>query len=544
MIHKQVIKSNLTIVILWFALVFNSCSYFTEPEPYVNSEARPAPEVKSVDILLYKPGQHVGGTITITYFPQIIPPQSVYQVILFIDTVSISPEYGYIATFRVNTTSWSQALHTLRFEVWKTYNHLGIEANLRNAPSESYKTTLIFDQTSPIAPLNVKITNVNGHPHLSWQGSAFSSFFCYVIKKNGTPLDTLFSQSDSSFDDSQYKLADFDKVSYSVGSSNAGTVAYSSPVTLQYGQSLSLNSAKGILDDFNERAIFQSDYSIIHSDFSVDFYSYIISASTKTSGVLTNLLISAESGVCPAAKSPDGTRFFLWEHDYGSILEFDSIFQAVNQPYIAIPGRNYKFAVGLEEKIYYSLGTGALFIFKKDGTTSGPYNIFDGPVNFISISPDGSTMLVADNKGIKNYSLRGDSSVLTLQSSVKDQISLFRVDWNKSNIFIVRQNKIIEAWDISTLNSMSSFQVSASMPATSEITAITTNSKYLYVAYTVQHNGSAASIVVEYDLATHQQTRSWSFPSVIQSLLGSEHGRYLFACTSTDQWIVDIGGTP
>jgi hypothetical protein len=82
------------------------------------------------------------------------------------------------------------------------------------------------------------------------------------------------------------------------------------------------------------------------------------------------------------------------------------------------------------------------------------------------------------------------------------------------------------------------------MPPATDITALMVNSNSLYVAYTIQMNGGPATLLVEYNIATDQQTRSWTFSSVVQSLLGSQNGRYLFACTSADQWIVDIGGTP
>jgi hypothetical protein len=148
---------------------------------------------------------------------------------------------------------------------------------------------------------------------------------------------------------------------------------------------------------------------------------------------------------------------------------------------------------------------------------------------------------VADNKGVKSYLLTEEHATFALQSSITDSVGLFRADWNNSRIFITRQKIIVEEWNTQTLNSIGSFQTSSSLPSVTDITALTANSKYLFIAYTIQHNGGNASIVVEYDISTKQQTRSWSFSSIIQSLLVSENGRYLFACTSTDQWIVDVG---
>ena len=119
----------------------------------------------------------------------------------------------------------------------------------------------------------------------------------------------------------------------------------------------------------------------------------------------------------------------------------------------------------------------------------------------------------------------------------------FRSDWRNSRLFVdleVGPNGAsgIAMLDARTLQPLVVYQRPSSQVSYAQISAFFVNATHLYVAYRNQ------PLLAEYDIEGGQLTRSWKFQSDILSLLGSDNGRYLFACTSSDQWIVDLGGNP
>ncbi|HUI29450.1 MAG TPA: hypothetical protein VLX91_04465 [Candidatus Acidoferrales bacterium] len=525
----------------FFILSLSSCG-FIEPKPAINSQAGHVPGLR---LLVFKNGQHVAGTINLTVVPDSMPAQ-ITQLNLSVDSTSVSP-------LSLNTTNFSQGDHVLHFTARLTSPTSGF-VNYQNGVVDTLNVTLNFDQTPARAVSGLSVSNSNAHPVLSWSPNPFSTFLCYIVRRNNTIIDSIFSETTASFVDTGYTLADFDRVSYDVGTSNCGSVAYSPAMTFQLGQFLSLipisgnldySNVTGVLENLGDKVIFESDFGILHSDFSVDFYSFLVSMSTQTHNILSQAKVQStwmDYTPGPYAKSLDAARIFGVQPYTGTIIVLDTNLQQLSLSSVSFGSPRNLFAVGWADNLYSSDGNGTLYVYASDGTRINSYeNILGGQARFLSISPDGTTMLAADNKGIKSFALSHDSVVFKLQSPIKDQLGLFHCDWNDSLVFITRQNAIVEGWDVGTLKSLGSFHPSAGVPQVSSVTALTANSRYLYVAYTVRYNNGPASIVVEYDVSTRQQTRSWIFPSVVQSLLGSEKGRYLFACTSSNQWIVDLG---
>ncbi|MGE5860539.1 MAG: hypothetical protein ACM34J_08280 [Ignavibacteria bacterium] len=257
------------------------------------------------------------------------------------------------------------------------------------------------------------------------------------------------------------------------------------------------------------------------------------------------------NGTFVKSKSLDGKRLIILikKPSPGSVIvKIDRLpFDDFSYPSINYDATNpkddvYGFAVGTNDILYYSDIHGNLSISTSSGNYLASYNIFDGPARYLTISPDGSKMLGVDNIGIKNYFLRRDSAIFSLQSSVFDKIGLFYPDWKNSRIFITRQNTILEEWDIQSLNPNGAFQIPDSMQVANNITAIRANSRFLYAAYTLQENENDSSLVVEYEIASQKVSRFWNYKYLVQSLAGSENGRYLFVGTSYAQWFIDLGG--
>jgi hypothetical protein len=525
LISNRYVRTVTSIFVLFICgQLFSSCDLFTEPEPFVNNQTHPL-EIKPCTLSSYSVDQVVTGDIT--FFILDLNVSEIDHISLFIDStfagsVNISPY-----TFIVDTRRWPDGRHTLFFGMYKKEDSLGLR-RLLNSPSQVYTTTLIFDNTPPIAPKDFSITTINDHVQLSWTPTNLTNFFSYIVRRNGNIIATLYSQNTSLYIDSAYTLADFDRVFYDIGASTNTSAAYTPGDTIRKGEALLLEPITAALDGFNDQVIFLT--------------TKLVAVSTQTHNSLTQYSINGK-GVL--AKSLDGKEIFYWSTSYNKLYIFKTGTLELYEEYSLgwIGKVMFQLAIGLWDQVYISDNSGYLQIVTITNglAISGPRAFFDGPARFLSISPDGTKILVADNKGVKSYLLTEEHATFALQSSITDSVGLFRADWNNSRIFITRQKIIVEEWNTQTLNSIGSFQTSSSLPSVTDITALTANSKYLFIAYTIQHNGGNASIVVEYDISTKQQTRSWSFSSIIQSLLVSENGRYLFACTSTDQWIVDVG---
>lgn|GEM_PF-2023158 len=303
------------------------------------------------------------------------------------------------------------------------------------------------------------------------------------------------------------------------------------------GNSLSINSkVRGIADDINDKVVFIEDFN--------NDWMWIESFSTLTLQQINDGDLYA-LGLAALSTSLDRKRLFLLMND-NAIVQID--LSISGQVYPSITGASIplndicSFAVGNNDMLYYSTSHGALQVLNSTGNSIGSYNIFNGPARFLSILPDASKMIAVDNMGVKIYLLKGDSVVFSFQSQNTDKVGLFYPDLKNSRIFITRQNTTLEAWDAQSLNSIGAFQISASMPTVTNITAIKATTKFLYAAYTVQNHGTDSSLVVEYDIASRGVTRSWNYTYLVHSLAGSENGRYLFVGASDIQWFIDLGG--
>jgi hypothetical protein len=521
----MIFYKKLLILLFVFSFIFSSCTYFSEPEPYVDKEAKP-PEIKPYTLNNYSINQVMSGNIELPFIPD-VDISEIDHVTLFIDYKIESTIYNSPYLFDVDTRKWPNSLYTLAFCVYKKKNSLGL-MGLVNSPSQVYTISLVFDNTPPTAPTNVAVINKNNHPSISWTPTNLNNFYCYVVRRDGNVIATLFSQNTSVYDDTIYSAGtDFYRVIYDIGASTMDDTAYSQVDTLGNGESLSIRPITNALDDLDDRIILQANN--------------LISVSTQNHEVINQYSLSG-NGIF--SKNLDNTKFIYCQKNIPYCYEFEvKTLNLLRKQFAFYINENVNaIAIGTGYyAMYFSIGN-ELHIVANDWSIYSPCAYFDGPGRYLSVSPDVKSLLVVDNKGIKSYSLNGESTPLKVQSSITDRIELFRADWKNSRIFVTRQNRTVEVWDTQTLNPIGSFQLSISIPSANNISAISVSSKNLYVAYTIYYNNSPASILAEYDIATKQQKRFWTFSSMIQSLLGSENGLYLFACTSMDQWIVDVGG--
>ena len=522
---------------IFISIASLKCNYFTEPEPYYNKNAGSTPPVPGTDITHFKQGQHVGGTITFTYLPKLHEKAIIKEELMYVDSIPLEPIEGSLATFRLDTKKWSESLHKIRIDVWFTYNDLGIDANSRNQPSASYITTLVFDQTPPIAPRHLTVTKVNNYPRISWQSTPFPTFYSYVIERNGVPIDTTYSVEDSSYDDTEYSLTDFDRVLYSVNVSNGGEEVTSN-CTLQFGQTLSLDyRTVGVSSGISSSVVLET-----FPPLGTNKPNYIVTASTETGKKLKSGEFPLYSSFAHSL-SLDGKRFQTLLGGHLFIYDLSTMVIKLGLYYLTAPlGSIYGYALGEDDRSYYSDGNGNLYILDNHGNYLVKYHLFNGPAIFISISPDTlKKMIAVDKDGIKNFKIAGDSVLPSTQSETINGINSAQADWVHSKIFICKSNAIVESWDTNTLKLIRTFQPSAELTS-AQVTAIYAKTEDIFIARTVSQDKNSISILTQYKIDSGSERGSSSFPEVIQSLLGTPEGRFIFACTASEQWIIDTSG--
>jgi len=524
--------------IISFSTVFISCNIFNEPEPYINNNAH------SPELLQWKniqDGKHIAGIIILSFF-QDSDSSEVIKITLSID----ADDKGQVQyPVKIDTRNYPDGEHLIKCNVWLKDKMYGL-GNIQPEPTQTIQIKLVFNQTAPQAPNAFSIHVENNYPRLNWEPVSDKNFYEYIIRRNGKRIANLKMQDISVFVDSSYTIFDFDKVSYEVGTSNSVNTTYAATQTLTKGESLSFAPTISLFDGFYDKCILHTYGGWLNQ--------YISCISNNTLEIYGKSSPGYPTGrsynhTYPYSLSLDLQRFFWWRLNGGPEIEILNL-NRLERKYLLRP-EYYKgsfiFAVGLKDNLYVAYETGKLKIITGQYDPHyKTYNLFenfmfDGLARFLSISPDGQTMLAADNHGVKKLLITDSSAEFDKQSEIHDKIGIFRPDWKNSRFFITRQKTILEIWNIQNLQPISSFIISSDIQATNEITAITANSKNIYAAYTIEQNNSDASIIVEYNIETKEQQRIWSVNKVVQSLAVSHLGKYLFAFTPSDQWIISVG---
>ena len=197
-------KLRYPLYLLFSAVLFYSCTLVTEPDRIDNKKAAP-PELINYNFQKLAQGQHVDGTIKITFAPKDLNNQNV-KIKVYIDSLY----FGYISylphTLEINTRKYSEGSHNIFFYVYQKENNLGL-LNFLDAPAKIYGANLYFDRTSPdLVYLSVKVED-NGTRDLTWTPSNSSNFYAYIIYKSFAnlsyvPIDTIYNRNNVSLKDS------------------------------------------------------------------------------------------------------------------------------------------------------------------------------------------------------------------------------------------------------------------------------------------------------------------------------------------------------
>ncbi len=478
----------------------------------------------------------MSGIVQIPYVPD-STIKNITQVSLQVDTTIVGTIKSSPYNFSVNTTKWSKGKHILSFLVYIKDPKLGI-LDLINTPYKIFTFTLSFDNTAPTAPTNVNCIETNKHTKVFWTPTKLNNFYSYVIRRNGTIIATINNQKDSTYIDENYILSDYYKVNYEVGAATMSDVKYSNAFSITKGTWLRLNSVLNLLDGLSDRVVFFTPDGLT----AVSANTCTILTSSNPPDYSSNIKIGM------MALNYDRTSLFLFWNNY-SINKYSALnlygygqISTLYQPGIL------NFVVGINDSMMVSTQSGYLYSVNRNSQKLRNQLVkFASPTSLISISLDGKKLIAADKSGINKYSIdqnatnKNLSVNLVQQSAIRDSIRLLKVDWDNSRIFTQRQTNLIESWNTETFNFINSFNIPAGTDEIIQIKAINADFKHLYAACTIKLNNNRSTLLVEYDASTGKEGRRWKFDDEIQSISLSTQGRYLFACSSNNQWIVEIG---
>jgi hypothetical protein len=312
---KCIIKNLLRniIYLLFLGILVYSCTLVTEPDPIYNRNASP-PQVYSFNFTDFTPGQHVDGTVRMTFnSPDVNSPDAVARLI-----VDSSDTYYYSSlpfTVELDTRNYSEGIHKIAFYVYLNDKTLGL-LNIINAPNKIYETTLYFDRTPPdIVQLTVAMGNGN-NINLNWTKSVAENFYSYLVFKSVDgntflPVDTIADKNSTSYIDTagtgligikyQYKVAvttDI-KLKYQADS-NTGELIRGAPYLYNFTKLV----GGPFLNETLDRVYFMTESKLVSFDASGN----TLSADLDLTGFM----------------SIDGVKLFAFNYDKSKIYLFNT----------------------------------------------------------------------------------------------------------------------------------------------------------------------------------------------------------------------------
>ena len=226
------------IIFVLIAVFFGSCK-INPPEPYYNSDAE-APQVYSLDLSDIEPNQHIGGTVILTFDPD-ITIEANDRIGLYLDGQLIESSAYLPVYFTLNTSKYQGGTHQISIGIHQSENNLGM-LNLTETPGLIYFIDVYFDQAPPTATRIKDYGIKDKFPYLSWEKNNDDNFYAYFItRKIGSGvyyIDTLKNQNTISYIDSSLGLTIGMYVEYSVEVSNRAQKAKSNSISIQGGEQI------------------------------------------------------------------------------------------------------------------------------------------------------------------------------------------------------------------------------------------------------------------------------------------------------------------
>ncbi len=533
---------KLAVLLLTLTLVVISCSLFSEPEPFHNNIHPPKTYSKTTVLNNYAVDQKVAGDINLDFIAE-WNYKNIDSVICYIDSKRVGGLYYSIETAQlywilINTRQWSNAKHSITFLVYKKASlsdSLGINGFFQDNIF-SYTTSLIFNNFPLTAPTNVSVKLQNKNAVITWDPSNSADFKSYIITRNGSEIARINSRNTSTYVDTT--IPDFFRGSYAVAVADIQNAYFSPYIAFKKGESLEL-TIKDALDNMNGQVIFILPNNNLTA---VSTQSHAVTK--QSANVIDGRWI----------KNDCNDLFYCFDNN-NMLFTFDAnSLNLVRTQQVKLTGNAASSSlIDVKEgpdkmylSVYYNSSNSSLYAFNKDETTLEFSNISPflklASSTKLSLSTDGKILLLIGNSNYANnlmkYSIINNSFSFVSQSSVNIPSGYF-IEWKNSMLYLlldkVLTNKAIYEWNLQSMSfAQTIINLNEDYEGTSEQSIIYADSKYLYTVITFRNK------LKKYDINTGQLISSWIFSSDIKSVHGAG-GRYIFACTATDQWIIDTG---
>ena len=230
MIHLKTVPLQFLFILI-FSIFFQSCNYFTEPNPTANNNVTPQ-EIKPLLVSNYREGDTVTAAISIELQPTEELSEIDYAIVMN-DSTTFPKISQPPFLFDIDTRWWLNGTHNLTIGLYKKDYNPGL-FRLQNEPSVKYTIRLVFKH-QPLPPQIygfVRRTYTSGSAEVSWRQYLATDTQYFVVQffdKYGTDsvflTDTLRSNDANSYS-AQIKE---DVLYFRVGAGNEYGISYSGP---------------------------------------------------------------------------------------------------------------------------------------------------------------------------------------------------------------------------------------------------------------------------------------------------------------------------
>lgn len=521
-----------------------SCDLNEPTGRFFNSSAHP-PQVGTLNIREIRNGQHIAGTVEITFTADSITVP-ISKVRIFIDgewSMEIStPPY----VFPLNTENYPQGSHVISIGVYEPNPDLGLY-NIAEVPSILYSTTIVFDQArpTPIALISVVWDLQSRAPRLTWQASGDSNFYAYIIGRQAnfpspTLIDTVYDRSTTTYVDTSLHQIYGVTATYYVFVTNRVFTGSGNEMAIHFGETLPV--IPNIYSYFPTRPITspsRNEMYVMGSD-------SVYAVSTITNAILRRIKLtpSGFSYLTSFALAKDGSRLFVGNVQQRLLVldvnTFDTVLTRTLSllPSVMVAGRANRLYVADGQYInVLNANTGA-FINRIAITYAGD----------MAISPDTTTLYVAQGYGqglqpVYKIDIRTDSLRIELQSA-PSIIRTMQLSSDGQRLYIGQVQEPPAHGYVSILDAQT-LALTATIPTPGRLWDCWATPSHIYVSHCTTDPSwnclPQGQMVAQYNASDLSLSGAWEFLTVPTTIVTSSDERYMYAYEyPTRTWIVPL----
>ncbi|MBX2957957.1 MAG: hypothetical protein KF846_17455 [Cyclobacteriaceae bacterium] len=488
-----------------------------EPEPYFNHNAKP-PEIKPLNFAQLTEGQHVTGTIFITFTPD-VPQSNIQMVSLWVDEEMVYAYSGSLPYhFEVNTLPMSEGEHSLGIGVHLVNPpDLGL-LSLAMVPPILYTIDVYVDHAppTPVVLQLVEWDNNQKAPKLTWQKNTDANFYTYQVLReiNGmfSYSELILNQETTSFIDSYFEDVVGIECKYTVLVNNRSQTVASNQLTFSYPErfpdtyDLSFGIIRPLYSPSTKELLILQPHGL---------KAYKLDNLTQVRSYPLDYKYAKAF-----ALNQDGTRLYIVSTYSPKLLVLNvADFAIIASAETDFTGSN--IVCGRPDRLYISTSwPGTLKVVDANTLVEIRELDIEAAGGLLAISPDNNTLYAADpNPNLyskaKVYRITistDDLEVLQMKQS-SDQIRDLQLSEDGETLFVIHDNdypdplnKFVDCWNVSNLISYKT------LPVPDQPFSLTAKGDDVYAIYGQRYeNHFDIGGLHRYHYQNGELTGSWKF---------------------------------